>query len=573
MGTSDPRSQQKSRLRERHAARKGRRTGGSMVARRETAKTPRVTLPPGVGGVVDRGVLLLRDALWYVTHTRTILLGILGVVVVIFLLFVASHVFTGRIFPNTWALGVNLSDLTVEEAAAVLQDAWDTATRIELIDQGRTWQVTPSDLGLLLDAQKTAEAARNAGMTGVPFGADVTPVVDLDYTTAQTFLLDLTTYTDIPAYNAGYEWRGGQLTGVPGRDGRLLNIPLMMERLTQDTATIAANRRLDLLMSPLNPTTTDPQPYLDDALAFVSQPLAITGYDPFRDEQVYWSVGEEVRASWVEAGLTGLMLRDAPFDAFITAQNQSLNPPDVAVRYLDPVETKEKMREAITNGDTEVRLRIRYYASTYAVTPGDTAFRISRKTGIPFYLIEEANAGRDLNELFVDDVINLPSRDVALPLDPVMNKRIVVDLRTQTLMAFENGQLVYQWLISSGIDTAPTSPGIYQILSHEPLSLGSSYTLCGATGCSQWKMEWFMGMYEVSPGLMNGFHGAVTLPNGTYLGGGNVGYPYTYGCVMSSAQDGKTLYDWAEDGTVVEIISDEFAPQSALAQQAIGSSS
>lgn len=573
MGTSDPRSQQKSRLRERHAARKGRRTGGSMVARRETAKTPRVTLPPGVGGVVDRGVLLLRDVLWYVTHTRTILLGILGVVVVIFLLFVASHVFTGRIFPNTWALGVNLSDLTVEEAAAVLQDAWDTATRIELIDQGRTWQVTPSDLGLLLDAQKTAEAARNAGMTGVPFGADVTPVVDLDYSTAQTFLLDLTTYTDIPAYNAGYEWRGGQLTGVPGRDGRLLNIPLMMERLTQDTATIAANRRLDLLMSPLNPTTTDPQPYLDDALAFVSQPLAITGYDPFRDEQVYWSVGEEVRASWVEAGLTGLMLRDAPFDAFITAQNQSLNPPDVAVRYLDPVETKEKMREAITNGDTEVRLRIRYYASTYAVTPGDTAFRISRKTGIPFYLIEEANAGRDLNELFVDDVINLPSRDVALPLDPLMNKRIIVDLRTQTLMAFENGQLVYQWLISSGIDTAPTSPGIYQILSHEPLSLGSSYTLCGATGCSQWKMEWFMGMYEVSPGLMNGFHGAVTLPNGTYLGGGNVGYPYTYGCVMSSAQDGKTLYDWAEDGTVVEIISDEFAPQSALAQQAIGSSS
>lgn len=82
-----------------------------------------------------------------------------------------------------------------------------------------------------------------------------------------------------------------------------------------------------------------------------------------------------------------------------------------------------------------------------------------------------------------------------------------------------------------------------------------------------------MGMYEVSPGLMNGFHGAVTLPNGTYLGGGNVGYPYTYGCVMSSAQDGKTLYDWAEDGTVVEIVSDEFAPQSALAQQAIGSSS
>ncbi|MBZ0275519.1 MAG: L,D-transpeptidase, partial [Anaerolineae bacterium] len=147
------------------------------------------------------------------------------------------------------------------------------------------------------------------------------------------------------------------------------------------------------------------------------------------------------------------------------------------------------------------------------------------------------------------------------------------DLRTQTLKAFDNGQLVYTWLISSGISDAPTSPGIYQILNHVDVSYGSSYTLCGSQGCSQWEMEWFMGMYEVSPGLMNGFHGAVILPNGTYLGGGNVGSPYTFGCVMSNAQDGKTLYEWATDGTVVEIISDEFAPESALAQAAFGGSS
>jgi LysM repeat protein len=573
MNTPDSELQRKSRLRERHAARRTRRTGGSMAARHEATRMPRVSLPPGVGSVADRGTLLLRDALWYVTHTRAILLGLAGVVVVVALLFIALHVFAGQIFPNVWALGVNLGDKTVEEAAAALRDAWDHSITIELIDQDRSWQVTPADLGLVLDAEQTAEAARGAGMTGIPFGVSVTPVVNLDFGVAQTYLLDLTTYTDISARNAGYAWRDGQITGVPGSDGRLLNVPLMMERLSQDTATIAANRRLDLLMAPLNPTMADPQPYLADAQTFLSLPLTITGYDPFRDEQVYWSVGEEVRASWVEAGLAGLALRDDTFDAFITAQNQSLNPPDTAVRYLDPVESKEKMREAIMNGDSEVRLRIRYYPSTYSVESGDTAFRISRKTGIPYYLIEDVNAGRDLNQLYVDDVINLPSRDAALPLDPVMNKRIVVDLRTQTLMAFENDQLVFSWLISSGIDSAPTSPGVYQILSHDPVSYGSSYTLCGSTGCSQWKMDWFMGMYEVRPGLMNGFHGAVTLPNGTYLGGGNVGYPYTYGCVMSNAQDGKALYDWAEDGTVVEIVSEEFGPQSALAQQALANSS
>jgi hypothetical protein len=83
-------------------------------------------------------------------------------------------------------------------------------------------------------------------------------------------------------------------------------------------------------------------------------------------------------------------------------------------------------------------------------------------------------------------------------------------------------------------------------------------------------MEWFMGLYEVVPGLMNGFHGAVLLPDSTYLGGGNVGTPYTLGCVMSRSEDAQRLYEWAEDGTIVEIISSEFAPLSDLGRLTLG---
>ena len=78
-----------------------------------------------------------------------------------------------------------------------------------------------------------------------------------------------------------------------------------------------------------------------------------------------------------------------------------------------------------------------------------------------------------------------------------------------------------------------------------------------------------MGMYEVVPGLMNGFHGAVLLPSGNYLGGGSVGNPYTFGCVMSQNDNAKALYDWADEGTVVEVISSEFAPQSDLGQRVL----
>ena len=82
-------------------------------------------------------------------------------------------------------------------------------------------------------------------------------------------------------------------------------------------------------------------------------------------------------------------------------------------------------------------------------------------------------------------------------------------------------------------------------------------------------MNWFMGIYEVIPGLMNGFHGAVQLPNGNYLGGGGVYEPSTFGCIMSLDNNAEQLYRWAERGTIVEILSDDFQPESRLAQFAL----
>jgi hypothetical protein len=43
--------------------------------------------------------------------------------------------------------------------------------------------------------------------------------------------------------------------------------------------------------------------------------------------------------------------------------------------------------------------------------------------------------------------------------------------------------------------------------------------------------------------------------------------PYTFGCVMSEKSQAEQLYRWAEQGTVVEIISSEFAPVSQTAIQ------
>ncbi|RMF77228.1 MAG: LysM peptidoglycan-binding domain-containing protein [Chloroflexi bacterium] len=517
--------------------------------------------------LATRASLALQDAVWYARTHPLVWKASGGVLILLFAFLYLTPAISGRILPNVSAAGIPLGGMTVEEAETVLLDAWVNEMQIELTDGERTWLVSPVELGLRLDAHGTADAANGFKLSAIPFGTSVEPVVEVDLDRAQSYLLDLADEASFPAVNAGYEWDGDTLIGVPGRTGRVLDVADTVDVLLNDPAEIANRGRLLLQMDALQPQTFDPSPYLEQAREFVSQGLVLNGYDPFKDEFVTWTADENTLSSWLEAGVDGLTFRRETFLPFLQEQNLALSNVNEQ-RFLEPSETLEKMQQALNTMQNEVDLRIRYRASTYTVEAGDTAFGIGRKTGVPVFLIQEANPGLDLNILSPGDVLNLPSRDVMAPLDPVPNKRIIVDLPNQRLEAYENGEVVFHWQISSGIASAPTSPGIYQILSHEEVAYGSSFSLCDEAGCGQWEMEYFMGLYEVTPGLMNGFHGAVGLPDGTYLGGNQVGRPYTFGCVMSRKDQAELLYNWADEGTIVEIISHEFAPESTIGQNA-----
>lgn len=511
-----------------------------------------------------------RDLLWRLRNDVRFSGIVAGVAVLLFLVFVITHTAQNRIFPNVWTLGLSLGDKTVEESIALLQQAWNNDIRIQLIDQERQWEVTPTELGMRLDARATAESARNVGLSGIPFGYNIVPTVELDVLQAQTTLLNYTEITKISPYNAGYRWEGDELVGIPGSDGRFLDVAITLQNLEEDLAYVADRRQLDLVMTPMEPDILDPSSYLDEARALTSQTFLVRAYDPFTNETLAWTPDRDTFTSWLEAGAESLSLRAEEFARYVDLQTETLRQQD-ALRFIEPSEALEKVSTAISEGISQVTLRIRYRTSTYEVQSGDTGYGIARRTGVPFTLMQQANPRRDWDAMLSPgDLVNLPSPDEVVPLDPVPNKRIIVDLETQTLWAYENGQLVFNWLISSGMDRAPTSPGIYQILSHEETAVGSSVELCGDNSCGSWTMYWFMGIYEVSPGLVNGFHGRVVLPGGTLLGNGNVGTQYTYGCIMSIDSDAEQLYRWADEGTMVEIVSREYPPRSDLARMALG---
>lgn len=562
-----PRRKRASRARDRYESR---RRHEAMVSRRSPVEiNPRINQRLRITSArVDRLFLNIRDLWWYASHTprlRHIVFGAVGIYV---LLFIGIHLLQGRIFPNIWSMGIYLGDLTVEEARLALLSAWENEIKIQMTDGDRQWLASPSEIGLSFDPQPIIDSARGLGMAGIPVGWHIEPPITLNEIAAQNYLLDLTTQVEIPPRNAGYKIENGAVVGIPGSEGRMMDVGLTLETIKLLPTETLLDRRLDLTMTVLEPEMADPDTYIDAARAMVAQPFQLIGYDPYRDEAISWATTPEVFVTWLQATNDGLTLRDDTFAPFLEAQNASLVYGADDTRYLEPNETLEKMRAAIGQQAENVILRVRYRPTKYEVVSGDRAYGIARKTGIPYFLIEEANLERDLNTLSVGDVLNIPSRDVTLPVDPTPTKRIIINLETQSLAAYENGQEVFRWLISSGMDSAPTSPGIFQIQSHEQVALGSSYTLCGAEGCSQWEMYYFMGIYEVIPGLMNGFHGAVLLPDGTYLGGGNVGRQFTYGCIMSLNENAELLYNWAEIGTVVEIISSEYPPQSEIAKRA-----
>jgi len=491
------------------------------------------------------------------------------VAIMVLVFFVSNFLMAGRIFPNVYAMGVAVGELTPAEAEEAIRLHWEGDLWIDVtVDGERLKQAQPSELGLSIDYAVMAEGAKAAGLAGIPMGINIEPQLTVSHSKAQSLLLDLTEAVYVQQYEAGYKWSGGRLITVPGRRGRHLDITESLRLLKQDAGNIVTYRRFQLPTIPLNPTVLDSTPFLDQAIVFLQDGVRILGYDPFTDEMISFRADQRQVAEWLTAGENGLAVRASAFREFVDSENQKLVN---GGRYIDELLAIDTLQEALDTGNPDIILRLNYLPEPYTVVQQDTGHRIGRKRGIPYELIRDANPTVNWNALVVGQEIQIPSRDVLLPEDPVPNKRIIVDLQSQWLVAFENGQARFSWGISSGRETAPTYPGIFQILTHNPKSFGSSYALCSdlGTNCDQWEMFWFMGIYEVVPGLMNGFHGAVRLPNGNLLGGGYTYEPTTFGCIMSLNSRAKELYDWAETGTVVEIVSDEFFPESDLGRQAL----
>lgn len=461
------------------------------------------------------------------------------------------------VLPGVSVGQVSLGGMSRREAAAALDEAWNGSEQGLIISDGaQNWYAPAAEFGLALDPRITAQRAYDVGH-GAPIvaevktffettlrGRNVAPVVSFDEAQARMGLEAWAPKLTLPAQDASIVIdEDGQVSAVPGEPGYTLNVEGTLQVLAADPGLAVMDGYLPLVLDPIAPRIVDASAAVEEARALLDAPLAIRAYDPVADETLEWTAEPDVIAVWLtvqtlEDGSHAVVDGERVGD-YLTDLNASLG----GLRYLDAQAAASEITVALRES-RPAALFVRHHPTSYIVQPGDTLTSVAWEVGIPYWRIKEANPGLDENSLTVGQTLIIPSKDDLLPLPVVVGKRIVVDISEQHLWAYANGSEVYSFVISTGIDRSPTQPGIFQVQDHDLSVYAPQWDLT---------MPHFISIYEAWPGFFNGFHGLPTLSGGQLLWREVLGRPASYGCIILDLDDGETLYNWAEDGVVVEI--------------------
>ncbi|HMD89156.1 MAG TPA: L,D-transpeptidase family protein [Anaerolineaceae bacterium] len=473
-----------------------------------------------------------------------------------FLLFLAAYFCFqafGLVYPGVKVGSTSLGGLTVKQSQQTLDKSWNQRLLVAS-DGQKFWPADPLDFGLWLDPQATAQSAYAIGRGSnggsqlfsiLTFHApSVNPVVQFDPDFARLKLKSWAATVQQPAKDASLTYQNGQWQAVPGQNGSTLDIDATLAEISANPTLVMTSGYVPLKMKPVAPTVSDLSPILDKLNGLLSRPLKINVYDAISDKTIKANIPPETLAPWV-------LVQNPTGDPLITIDpNQFLKylttwqPAGLGSgKTIQPPENLDALTDTWQSGQS-FSVFVHYQPTQYVLQPGDTLLSISFDQQMMAWKILQANPGLDANKLYAGQTLTIPSKNDLLPLPVVPNKRIVISITQQRLWTYQNGSLLKEYVISTGIAKSPTQPGVFQVQSHVPNAYASIWDLY---------MPNFLGIYEASPGFMNGIHGLPMLSSGVRLWGSVLGKPASFGCIIMTLADAQTVYNWADDGVVVVV--------------------
>lgn len=194
----------------------------------------------------------------------------------------------GRILPGISMNGIDLSGLSVDQAVLTLESdlsfGKNNALTLEYADI--VWQVRPFQIGLKLDAAKSALQAFEYGRKG-PLGSflayqllgrhsshELQAVFSFDEKAAYEYLQMVSREYDLPMLEASLTLDGTRVIAQPGRIGRKLNIPASVN-LIIDRFKKADFSPIPLVLEEFQPEIMDASAYAAQAQGILSQPFEL----------------------------------------------------------------------------------------------------------------------------------------------------------------------------------------------------------------------------------------------------------------------------------------------------------
>ncbi len=471
---------------------------------------------------------------------------------------------SGTIVPGVFIDDLPVEGLTLDQAAYQIDRAWNVEHSLMLIDNtdlARKWSISPSEIGLSVDAEATAKQAFDVGRqrdvqvaltawySAKTQPVKIHPVVRLNADVTRAALerwADQTAVTPVDGY---VRIEGEDLMSADGMDGKTIDLEATWEFLTSSSDAIMTEYGVvPLIMRPVPPAIGSVSEATGEARRLLNASFTLRAYDPVADEWFEWSPGLGIIAGWLEvdrndqnaaqSGLSVELIEDR-LKAYVEGLNESLGDD----RAFD-VDQALVQASAGLEGGTSEHILIHYQPTTREVGYGETWTSIGWKIGIPPWRIQDENPQITGRNPLPGETISIPPKDANLVLPVVMGKRILISISEQHMRVYENGQLRAEHIVSTGIARSPTMAGVFQVQSHSENAYASNWDL--------WMPD-FLGIYDALPGFTNGIHGLPTLSNGVRLWANVLGRPASYGCIILDLDAAHDLYTWADDGVVVQI--------------------
>lgn len=502
------------------------------------------TPPTRKDGVLSIGIIVFLTLL---------LIGLIGFGGWVFLQRM-ERLYQGHIYPHVYALGVALGGMTPAEAAAALAPVAGQVSGGELVltDGDRQWSYDWTAAGMQVDVDATAQAAYAIGRGGGWQAQasvwldyhDVLPRFAFDAVTARGLLETLAQEISVPPVEPTLKLENGEIVIVPGKAGRVLSVSSTLAQL-QAVGGDLYRVELPLVFADIVPVEPALASIKAQVAPLLERSITMTAYDVLTEETLTWTLGREDIAQWLHLtpGPDGQFLVDVNLYAIqdtLIALAEEMG--DGRGFRFD--EAAQQILDVFDAGGGSVAVYLTHPERVHPVQSGDTVMKLGDRYGMPPGLIIAANPAMNPDRLSVGQPITIPSQDILTPNLPIVGKKIVVSRAEQRTRVYENGALLYDWVVSTGLPDSPTHRGTFQVLGKHEEAYASQWDL--------W-MPYFVSVYTAGGGIENGFHELPILSNGQRLWAGSLGHPASFGCIILGIPDAKTLYDWAEVGVTVVI--------------------